>query len=87
MIHRTYERPPHTPSPLAYDADELAGLLGISVRHLRRMNTAGLLPKPVRFGRSTRWVAETIQQWLRAGSPSRAEWESIESRNVVEVVR
>lgn len=72
---------------LAYDAATLARLLGVSVRHIRRMDASGLLPKPVRFGRSKRWVAETIQQWLRAGSPPRAEWESIESRNVVEVVR
>ena len=33
--------------PLAYDAQTLARLLGVSLRHIRRMDAIGLLPRPI----------------------------------------
>ena len=66
--------------PLALSADELADKLGVSLRHVRRMDSAGLLPRPIRLGRSVRWPVETIQAWVAAGAPDRQRWEQINSR-------
>ena len=54
---------------------QLAGLLRVSMRHVQQMNSVGLLPRPVRLGRSVRWLRSTIESWLNAGAPNRAQWE------------
>lgn len=36
----------------------------ISVRSLWRMVSAGTFPRPVRVGRSTRWRADDVRQWV-----------------------
>jgi len=66
------------PAPLALSARELAGRLGVSLRHVRRMDSAGMLPRPCRLGRAVRWPTETIDAWLRAGAPDRRRWEQVE---------
>ena len=43
------------PAALLLDARALAKVLSCSVRHIRRMDTAGELPAPVRIGRLVRW--------------------------------
>ena len=63
--------------PIAVNASQLAAMLGVSVRHIRRMDSAGQLPQAIRLGRSKRWPVETIREWLSAGAPARAEWEAI----------
>ncbi len=60
---------------LALPAGELASLLGVSLRHIRRMDAAGKLPKPVRLGYSVRWLAAEIEAWLTAGAPDRRRWQ------------
>jgi prophage regulatory protein len=50
-------------------AEEVAAMLGVSERTLWRLLSAGKVPKPVRFGRSTRWKAGEIQRWLERGCP------------------
>lgn len=62
---------------LLLSAAELAILLSCSVRHIRRLDEAGLLPKPVRLGKSVRWIATELHAWLAAGAPSRKAWESM----------
>jgi len=57
------------------DGRVLADCLGVSIRHVRRMDAAGLLPGPVRLGGAVRWVAADIEGWLRAGCPDRQSWE------------
>ena len=66
--------------PLACSAQQLAHRLGVSLRHVRRMDSAGLLPKPVRLGRSVRWPVDEVQTWLKAGAPNRRRWEQIKGR-------
>ena len=64
--------------PLALSAADLARTLGVSLRHVRRMDSAGHLPKPVRLGRAVRWALHGpggIQAWLAAGCPDRATWQ------------
>ena len=56
---------------LTYDARQLAKVLSVSLRHIRRMDASGRLPKAVRLGRSKRWLVDTIRTWLLAGCPPR----------------
>jgi predicted DNA-binding transcriptional regulator AlpA len=62
---------------LAASAGALSRRLGVSVRHIRRMHSAQKLPRPVRLGRSVRWPAGEIADWLRAGAPDRERWERV----------
>ena len=64
-------------NPLAMSATDLAEQLGVSLRHLRRLDSAGKLPKPIRLGRSVRWQVAEIENWLDAGAPDRQRWQAI----------
>ncbi|MEI7923672.1 MAG: helix-turn-helix domain-containing protein [Planctomycetota bacterium] len=57
-------------------ASELAEMLHISERTLWRLLSAGQIPKPVRIGRSTRWRANEIRDWIESGCQSgvRPHW-------------
>ena len=61
---------------LVVSAKELAKLLAVSLRHIRRLNSSGRLPAPVRIGGSVRWRLSEIEEWLKAGCPSRQEFET-----------
>ena len=76
MTRKTSENVNVVRSPLAYSAQQLADRLGgVSLRHIRRQDSAGKLPKPIRLGRSVLWVAQEIEDWLAAGAPDRQRWE------------
>jgi prophage regulatory protein len=62
---------------LALSATELAYKLGISLRHVRRMDSSGKLPRPIKLGASVRWPVVEIEQWLAAGAPDRRTWQSL----------
>lgn len=64
---------------LVLTAEELADLLGISRAHLFRLHSRGLVPRPLRLGRSLRWDRATIVRWLAAGAPPRERWESMQA--------
>lgn len=64
---------------LAFSADEVAELLGISPAHVWKLASTGRLPKPVRLGRAVRWDRKTLEAWLAAGAPPRDRWESMRS--------
>ena len=64
-------------NPLAFSAAELARRLDVSLRHLRRLDSAAKLPKPIRLGRSVRWPVTEIESWLDAGAPDRQRWEAM----------
>ncbi len=64
-------------NPLAFSAQQLADRLGVSLRHLRRCDSAGKLPRPIRLGRSVRWPVAEIEQWMAAGAPDRRTWEAL----------
>lgn len=61
---------------MALAAAEVAGLLGVSLRHLRALDASGRLPRPVRLGRAVRWNRAELAAWLDAGCPPRAEWQA-----------
>ena len=75
MEHKTQTNVSSRSNPLAFSAADLARRLDVSLRHLRRLDSAGKLPKPIRLGRSVRWPVVEIESWLRAGAPDRQRWQ------------
>ena len=57
-------------TPVLLAADEVAAMLGVSERTLWRLLSAGKVPKPVRFGRSTRWREAEVKAWIERGCPA-----------------
>ncbi len=54
--------------PLAYRKRSAAKLVGISVRTLERLLSAGKFPRPIAHaGRCPLWTKETLIQWLAQG--------------------
>ena len=64
---------------LVVRAKELAKLLSVSLVHIRRLDSAGKLPKPVRLGNCVSWRRGEIEAWLEAGSPPREKWLAIQT--------
>ncbi len=56
-------------SPVLLTAEEVAAMLGVSERTLWRLLSAGKVPKPVRFGRNTRWREAEVKEWIESGCP------------------
>ena len=52
---------------LALTAADVARLLDISQRHVWALDSSGRLPRLIRLGRSVRWNAAELRDWLRAG--------------------
>jgi len=63
--------------PQLISAREAAGLCGRSERSWRTWDAVGLIPQPVRIGRSTMWRRDELQAWIKAGCPRREEWEIV----------
>ena len=64
-----------TIEPLLLSAAEAAQLLGISRSSFYSLLSSGRVgPVAVRLGRSVRWQAEELAEWVRAGCPSRDRW-------------
>ena len=49
--------------------NEIASLLGVSIRTVQRKQDLGEIPAPVRIGKSVRWVRSQIEEWILAGCP------------------
>ena len=65
----------HQDGTLLLSAEGAAELCGMSLRTWRRWDSAGLIPSPVRIGRTTRWRREDVLGWIAAKCPKRQEWE------------
>lgn len=50
-------------------AAQFAELMGISYPTIERHKAAGLLPAPIRFGRTHRWDVEEVLAWMRHRKP------------------
>lgn len=61
---------------LAISARDLADMLGISLRQVWRLSSAGKLPRPLKIGGSVRWNRAEIRQWFEVGCPDRRAWEA-----------
>ena len=62
---------------LLIDADELAQLTSLSVRHLRRLDSSRDIPGRVVHGRRVLFQTEVIREWVRAGLPDRDHWPAL----------
>jgi len=49
---------------------DVARLLRVSVRSVRRMKKTGVLPPAIEIGRSSYWKATVIEQWIDDGCPT-----------------
>lgn len=68
--------------PTLLSIADLATLLGVSSRHVERMDVSGRMPAPVRLGRSKRWRRTEIESWIVAGCPDRAAWRAAKKGGV-----
>ena len=62
---------------------DLAAMLGVSPRAVRRLRAHGKLPAPIRIGRRGGrivWRTAEIHAWRAAGSPSLEVWTAIRER-------
>lgn len=59
-----------TTSPAMLDVEQLADMLGVSTRHVRRLVDAGKAPQPVRLGRACRWPRHNVEAWIADGCPN-----------------
>jgi excisionase family DNA binding protein len=50
--------------PKTWTPEELADLLQISPRTLRRLISSGDIPQPIRYGRAARWSDELVETIL-----------------------
>ena len=47
------------------DIKQVARLLGVSIKTVRRMKRRGQLPRPVLIGRSVRWRLADIERYIK----------------------
>ena len=59
----------------------VARMLGVSQRHVERLDASQLMPRPVWIGRAKRWKLRDIREWLDLDCPDRATWESRQRSN------
>jgi len=62
---------------IAVSAKHLAQMMGVSVRQIWRLNSAGRLPKPIHLGGSVRWNRGEILNWFEAQCPDLQTWEAM----------
>ncbi len=51
------------------DARTVAGLLSCSRRNIYRLSDGGLMPRPIKLGRLTRWRRSEVEDWIAEGCP------------------
>ncbi len=61
-------------TPLVVDVPGFAELMGVSRRHIERLESCGALPPSVTVGAARRWSVEAVQEWLRLGCPDKARF-------------
>jgi len=59
---------------LALSVRDVADLLGVSERHIWKLERTARLPKALKVGRCVRWRRADIESWVSAGCPSRDAW-------------
>ena len=55
--------------PPLLKVDDLANVLQVSTRSVRRMADQGLCPRPVKIGHSIRWERKVVDEWIASGCP------------------
>ncbi len=65
------------PAETLIDAVTLAEKLNVHEVTIRRWQRSGKIPAPVRLGRAVKWRLMEVEEWIAAGCPPRAKWETI----------
>ena len=68
---------PSEPDRILVSKTRAARLFDCSPRSWQKYHASGLIPEPVRFNGRPRWLLAELQDWARAGCPSRATWEQM----------
>ena len=55
----------------------VAKILSLSSRTVHRLNSSGLIIKPLRISGSVRYVKSELMAWIEAGMPNRQTWEGV----------
>ncbi len=74
------ERDPLGIEPLLVDANGVAALLDVSLRHVRSMRARGTLPAPLSIGRRRVWRLAEIRAWVAQGLPPAHRWHWTEEK-------
>ena len=56
---------------------DVAKALSLSSRTVHRLNSSGLIIKPLRISGSVRYSQSELMAWIQAGMPARRVWESM----------
>ncbi len=54
-------------------------ILGLSCRTVHRLNSSGLIIKPLRISGSVRYLESELMAWIEAGMPRRSEWQAMKA--------
>ena len=65
----------YRPTVLTANANQVAAMLGVSVRQVWRLHATGRLPRAIRLGNCVRWRRAEIEAFVEAGCPTREKWE------------
>ena len=57
--------------------EAVAQILSLSKRTVHRLNSSGLIFKPLRISGSVRYLESELLAWIRAGMPDRRSWEAM----------
>lgn len=68
--------------PLLVTAKQAARMCGKSVRTWRAWQSGGMIPPPVRVGRSFLWRVRDLEAWADAGCPQRDIFDSMSERRL-----
>jgi predicted DNA-binding transcriptional regulator AlpA len=61
----------------------VATILSLSPITVHRLNSSGLIIRPLRISGSVRYVQSELMAWIQAKMPRRSEWEAMkEAENV-----
>ena len=55
----------------------VAKILSLSSRTVHRLNSSGLIIKPLRISGSVRYSQSELMAWIEAGMPRRSEWQAM----------
>ena len=70
------------PEQLAVDARGMSKLVPFSVRTLRRMDSAGKIPKGHRVGGKKLWRVSDLVLWAKFGFPDREKFEQLAEQSL-----
>lgn len=63
-----------------------AKFVGLSKSYWVALDRRGLVPAPIRLGRTVIWMVPDLRSWMAAGMPSRDKWEQIKAKGDTSIV-